>query len=78
MHRGVLVRAVQDPGIVPPLFFPTRHLLDQRRVVRAEIGEKVLDPDVVQAIEKIVRGRVKLDVGGLVHAGVPFATRNSA
>ena len=41
-----LVRAQDDFRMLAALFVPSRHLLDQRDVVGAEIGKDVLDPEV--------------------------------
>ena len=38
------------------LLVPARHLLDQRHMVGAEIGEDVIDAEIDQAFEEIMRG----------------------
>ena len=72
VHRGVLVRAQHRRRQRAPLFAPARHLLDQRRVVGAQVAEQVLDADLVQAFEKIVSGRVQPDLRCLVHVAFLF------
>ena len=37
---------------------PARHLLDQRHMVGAEIGENVLDPEIDQTFEEIMSSRM--------------------
>src|SRR6201991_2498262 len=40
------------------LLVPARHLLDERDVVGAEIGEDVFDAEIDQAFEKVMRGGI--------------------
>ena len=49
---------------------PARHLLDQGYVVGAEIGEDVVHPEIDQAFEEMMRGRVA------AHALLPGAVGN--
>jgi hypothetical protein len=50
----VLVRAQHHVGLRPPFARELRHGLDQRHVVRAEIGEQVLDARFGEAVEEMV------------------------
>jgi hypothetical protein len=56
MRRGVLVRAADDGRNGLAAFAPVRHLLDDRRVVGAEIAEQIVDADLGQPFEKEIRG----------------------
>src|SRR5689334_8926652 len=58
VHRDDLVRAQDHFWMLAALAVPARHLLDQRHMVGAEIGEDVLDAEIDQAFEEVVRGRV--------------------
>jgi hypothetical protein len=54
----VLVRAEHDVRMRAALRVPARQLLDDRDVVGAEVGEDVLDPELAEALEQVVRGGV--------------------
>ena len=56
VHRDDLVRAQDHLGMLAAFTVPARHLLDQRDVVGAEIGEDVVDAEIDQAFEEIMRG----------------------
>ena len=75
VHRGVLVRAQHRRRQRAPLLAPARHLLDQRRVVGAQVAEQVLDADLVQAFEKEMRGSVETDLRCLIHLSTPDFAR---
>src|SRR5665213_3705045 len=61
------VRAQDDLGMFPALLVPARQFLDEGDMVGAEIGEDVVDPEIDQAFEEIMRGRVA------AHAWLPGA-----
>jgi len=52
MHRDDLVWAQDHLGMPTALLVPARHLLDQRNMVGAEIGEDVFDAKIDQASRK--------------------------
>ena len=56
VHRDDLVRAQDHFGMLAAFLVPARHLLDQRDMVGAEIGEDVVDAEIDQAFEEIMRG----------------------
>ncbi len=56
VHRDHLVRAQDHFGMLAALFVPARHLLDQRDMIGAEIGEDIVDAKIDQAFEEIMRG----------------------
>ena len=68
VHRGVLVRAEDGRGRRPVGALEGGHGLDQRRVIGAEVAEQIVEADLVQAFEEIVRRRVAGLVAA-VHAG---------
>ena len=67
VRRGVLVRAHDDGRdlLAAPLAAGKR--LDDRGVVGAHVREQVVDPDLVQAFDQIVRGRMARDIGAGIH-----------
>ena len=64
VRRGVLVRAADDRRHLLAELFLVRHLLDDRGMVGAEIAEQIFDPDLVEAFEKVIRGREFRRVAG--------------
>ena len=58
VHGHDLMRAQDHFRMFPAFLVPARHLLDDRDVVGAEIGEDVVDPEVDQAFEKIMRSGI--------------------
>ena len=58
MHRDHFMRAQDHLGMLSALLVPACHFLDQRHMVGAEIGEDVIDAEIDQAFEEIMRGRV--------------------
>jgi hypothetical protein len=58
VDRDHLVGTQDDLGVPPPLAVPARDLLDERHMVGAEIGEDVLDAEVDEGLEEVVRGAV--------------------
>ena len=69
VHRDHLMRAQDHFGMFAAFLVPARHLLDQRDMVGAEIGEDVFDAEIDQAFEEIMRGAVA------AHAYIPSASR---
>src|SRR5262249_38733809 len=67
VDRRVLVRAQHGRRKPAAVAAELRHRLDQRRMVGAEVAEQVVEADLVQAFEKVVRGRVPRLVA--VHRG---------
>src|SRR6202171_4348077 len=58
VHGDDLVRAQDDFRMFAAFAVPARQLLDQRHVIGAEIGEDVVDAEIRQTFEEMVRGRV--------------------
>ena len=58
VHRDDLVRAKDHLRMLAALALPARHLLDQGDVIGTEIGKDVVDAEVDQTFEKIMRGAV--------------------
>ncbi len=54
---GILVRAADDAGQRFAAAAPMRDLLDDRRMIGAEIAEQVVDPDFAQSLQEKVRRR---------------------
>ncbi len=55
VHGDDLMRTQHDFRMLAALLVPARHLLDQRDVVGAEIGEDVVDAEVDEAFQEIMR-----------------------
>src|SRR4051812_13695026 len=55
VHRDDLVRTQDHFGMLAPLFVPARQFLDQRDVVGTEIREDVLDAEIDQSFQKVMR-----------------------
>src|SRR5262245_63625286 len=53
-----LVRAKNDFRMLAALAVPARDFLDQRDMIGAEIGEDIVDAEVDQTFEEIMRGTV--------------------
>src|SRR6185437_9231323 len=58
VHRDHLMRAQDKFRMLSTFLVPARDRLDDRDMVGAEIGEDIVDTEVDQALEKIMRGRV--------------------
>ena len=58
VHRRVLVRAKNGRRHLAAAAPEARHRLDQRRVVGAEVAEQVVEADLVQPLEEIMRRRM--------------------
>src|SRR3954468_4471544 len=58
MHRHDFVRAQDHLRMLAAFAIPARDFLDQRHMIGAEIGENVIDTEVDQAFEKVMRGGV--------------------
>ncbi len=56
VHRDDLMRAQDHFGMFQAFAVPARHLLDQGDVVSAQIGKDVLDAEIDQALEEMMRG----------------------
>jgi hypothetical protein len=56
MHRDHFVRTQDHLGMFSALLLPARHFLDQRYMIGAEIGKDVVDAEIDQAFEEIMRG----------------------
>src|SRR5436305_12586974 len=56
VHGDDFVRAQDHLRVLAAFAVPARHLLDQRYVVGAEIGEDVVDAEIDQAFEEVMRG----------------------
>src|SRR4051794_21228567 len=58
VHRDDLVRAQDHLGMLAAFLIPACHFLDQGNVVGAEIGEDVVDAEIDQAFEEVMRSGV--------------------
>ncbi len=65
MRGRVLVRAAHHAGHRLAAFPAMRHLVDDRRVIGAEIAEQIIDADLVEAFEQVI-GRGEIGNIGLV------------
>jgi hypothetical protein len=70
VRGGVLVRAEDDVRQLLAALLAARHLLDDRRVVSAEVAEQMLDPNLVQAFQEIIGGGVVGSVRRLTRSGL--------
>ncbi len=61
--RGVFVRTAHHLRHGFAEFAPMRHLLDDWRVIGAEITEQIIDADFFEALEQIIGGGKIADVG---------------
>jgi hypothetical protein len=73
MGGGVLVRAGDDRREYVAALPPMRNLLDDGRVIRAEIAEEIFDPELAQPLQEEIGGRIFRAVGpapcGCFHGG---------
>jgi hypothetical protein len=60
---GVLVRAGDDGGKRVAALPPVRDLLDDRRVIGAEIAKEIFDPELAQPLQKEIGGRIGRAIG---------------
>ena len=63
MGGGVLVRTADDFRQRLAALAAVRHLFDDRRMIGAEIAEQILDADLVQALEQVIRAGEIADIG---------------
>ena len=62
MRGGVLVRTAHHVRQHLAALSPMRHLFDDRRVIGAEITEQVVDADLFEALEQVIRAGEIADV----------------
>ena len=58
VHSGDLVRTKDSARRLAAVALEAGHCLDERRVIGAEVAEEVVDSDLVQAFEEIMRRRM--------------------
>ena len=63
VRGGVFVRAAHDVRHRLAAFTPMRHLLDDRRVIGAEITEQIVDADLFEALEQVIGAGEIANVG---------------
>ena len=63
MRGGVLVRTAHDVRHRLAAFAAMRHLLDDRRMIGAEITEQIVDADLFEALEQVISAGEIADVG---------------
>src|SRR5579872_2936359 len=68
VHGHYLMRAQDHFGMLAPIAVPLGERLDQRHVIGAEIGENIIDAEIDQRFEEVMRG------GMAAHAALPSAT----
>jgi hypothetical protein len=72
VRRGVLVRAADRLRHRLAALLAVGQLLDDRRMVGAEIAKEIVDADLVEAFQQEIGGRMGLRIGcrACVHGGV--------
>ena len=60
---GVFVRTGDDGGKRVAALPPVRDLLDDRRVIGAEIAKEIFDPELAQPLQKEIGGRIGRAIG---------------
>jgi len=62
MNGDDLMRAEDHFGMLAVFVVPARHFFDQRDMIRTEVGEDILHPEIGQALEEIVRSAMTADM----------------
>ena len=65
VRGGILVRAAHDFRHRLAKLAAARHLLDDRRVIGAEITKQIIDADLFEAFEQVISGE---NIGNIVFA----------
>ena len=63
VRGGILVRAAHDVRHRLAAFAAMRHLLDDRRMIGAEVTEQIVDADLLEALEQVISAGEIADVG---------------